>query len=292
MLLSIYLESVYIPSRLLDSSPHTVRLYRLSIDAFGKTIGHPPTLEDLTNESLRMHMAKRLASKRSPATANKDRAQLLALWRHATMHGHKTTWPDVRELREPVRAPIAWLPRECETLLAQIAREKGMIGDVPAPIYWSNLLAVLLDTGERIGAVMQIEWGWISGGFLSVPAEARKGRSRDKVFRLSQSTVVGLQTLKKHQRNKLVFAFPHNRTCLWRKFGSVLRKAGLPADRKSKFHRIRKTVATAVFAAGGDAQRALDHSDSRTTESYLDPRITCENRTAEYVASYRTGRTK
>lgn len=291
MLLLEYLDYVYTPSRLLDASPHTVRLYRLSIEAFRRSLDRPATLDDLTNDLLRLHMAKRIAAKKSPATANKDRAQLLALWRHATVHGHKTTWPDVRELREPVRAPIAWLPGECEKLIDQINREKGMVGAVPAPVFWSNLLAILLDTGERIGAVMQIEWGWISfeGGFLSVPAEARKGRARDKVFKLSPATVAGLRKLKEHQVRGLVFDFPHNRACLWRKYAEILRKAGLPTDRKSKFHRIRKTVATAVYAAGGDAQRALDHSDSRTTESYLDPRITAENRTPEYVASYRNG---
>jgi len=289
MLISDYLDSVYVPSRLLDASPHTVRLYRLSISAFAKTIDRPPTLDDLTNDLIRLHLAKRMSARRSPATANKDRAQLLAIWRHATTHGYKTTWPDVRELREPQRAPVAWLPGECGVLLAQSCRERGRIGGVPAGLFWNALLLVLLDTGERIGAVMQLRWDWLSrdGGFLAIPAEARKGRTRDKVFRLSDATGVAIQKLREYQPGPLVFAWPHNRGCLWRRFGMVLSHAGLPADRKSKFHRLRKTVATAVYAAGGDAQRALDHRDARTTESYLDPRITSDTRTPEHVQAYR-----
>lgn len=289
MLLTSYLDTVYQPSRLMDASLNTVRLYRLSIGAFSGTLGKSAEIADLTNENLRRHLARRLADRRSPATANKDRAQLLAIWRHAAQHGFKSEWPDVRELREPVRAPVAWLPGECETLLAHVETEAGLIGYVPARLFWSALLHVLLDTGERIGAIMQARWDWFSrdGRFLTVPAEARKGRSRDKVFAISPEAMLALQSLRAKQRGPLVFAWPYNRCCLWRKFGGVLQRAGLPSDRRSKFHRLRKTVATAVYAAGGDAQRALDHRDARTTESYLDPRVTADSRTPDHVLAYR-----
>jgi integrase len=53
----------------------------------------------------------------------------------------------------------------------------------------------------------------------------------------------------------------------------ICKAAGLPNDRWSKFHRIRKTHASYAAAAGLDAQRLLDHASPKTTRAYLDPRI-------------------
>jgi len=55
--------------------------------------------------------------------------------------------------------------------------------------------------------------------------------------------------------------------------GLILKRAKLPADRQSKFHRLRKTCASYAAAAGIDPQRLLDHSNPSTTRAYLDPRI-------------------
>lgn len=51
----------------------------------------------------------------------------------------------------------------------------------------------------------------------------------------------------------------------------ILKPAGLPNDRKRKFHAIRKTVATYVAATRGKeaARDALGHSDNRTTDGYI-----------------------
>jgi integrase len=53
----------------------------------------------------------------------------------------------------------------------------------------------------------------------------------------------------------------------------ILERAGLPKDRRCKFHKIRKTTASYYEAAGGSAQRLLDHSSPAVTRKYLDPRI-------------------
>lgn len=60
---------------------------------------------------------------------------------------------------------------------------------------------------------------------------------------------------------------------IWRKIGEVLERAGLPTDSKSKFHRIRRTVASYYEAAGGNATELLGHSSRKITEKYLDRRI-------------------
>jgi hypothetical protein len=55
--------------------------------------------------------------------------------------------------------------------------------------------------------------------------------------------------------------------------GKICKRAGLPQNRRSKFHRIRKTTASFYQAAGGSAQSLLDHSSPAVTRRYLDPRI-------------------
>jgi integrase len=53
-----------------------------------------------------------------------------------------------------------------------------------------------------------------------------------------------------------------------------LKLAGLPTDAKSKFQRIRRSHATHLHIAGGDATASLGHSsDSITRRHYLDVRL-------------------
>ena len=57
-------------------------------------------------------------------------------------------------------------------------------------------------------------------------------------------------------------------------FDKVLSAAGLPTDRKSKFHRMRRSVASHLHAAGHNATDALGHSSADVTrKSYFDPNI-------------------
>jgi integrase len=71
----------------------------------------------------------------------------------------------------------------------------------------------------------------------------------------------------------IVFPWDRCHNYVWKRLEIILKRAGLPHGRKSKFHRIRKTTASYAAAAGLDAQKLLDHSDPATTRKYLDPRI-------------------
>lgn len=54
---------------------------------------------------------------------------------------------------------------------------------------------------------------------------------------------------------------------------AILGLAGLPTDRRSMFHRIRRTHATHLYVRGGDPTQSLGHaSDAMTRAYYLDPR--------------------
>ena len=104
-------------------------------------------------------------------------------------------------------------------------------------------------------------------------AEVRKGRRRDRLYKLSHETVDALMQLPKTSHDDKIFVWPFSYTYLWHRYNQVLEMAGLPTDRKSKFHRMRKSVASHAEAAGSDATGLLDHSGRNVTTAYLDPRV-------------------
>lgn len=149
-----------------------------------------------------------------------------------------------------------------------------MIGPISSADWWTAIHLVLFDTAERIGAAIGLKWSDIdlSGRWLHVRAETRKGRTRDRVMRLHPETVRALKKIRDPERES-VFPWPWDPGSLWMMYGQLLVRAGLPADRKSKFHRMRKSVASHYKAAGGNPQDLLDHSSWKVTKTYLDPRI-------------------
>lgn len=288
-----YFEDVYRIKKLWGKSPNTSRLYRLSIRSFERTLGRPANLADLTNENVMRHMDRVLALGRSKATANKDREQLLVIWRHAARAKLVKNWPDVPKAIEPVRTPEAWLAEDLEALLAAARRQPGTIGRAPAALFWEALIRVCLDTAERIGAVMGLGWDDLDRDWLLVRAELRKGSKRDKRYQLSSETLDLLGQLRKYTGGqKTIFHWPLHPTYLWAKYGQVVKSAGLPNGRKCKLHRLRKTTASIAYACGLDAQAILDHQERRTTESYLDPRFTRQDQASDVVSAYLADKTR
>lgn len=286
MLLSEFFESVYRIRRLRGKSPETSRLYRISIRNFEKTLGKMATIADLTNDNVSLHMQSQLDNGRAKATANKDRQQLLAIWRYATQQGHHNTWPDVPAEIEPQRVAQAWLAEDLRKLFASVDRIRRNVGLVEGRLWWRGILMVCLDTGERIGAVRKIQWGWIEGEWLLIPAEVRKGGKRDRRYLLSQHTINVLDSIRQREAGRDVFPWPYCDGYIWQSFGKILEDAGLPHDRRDKFHRLRRTTASVVHQAGLDATEALDHAQRRTTQRYIDPRFTRDDQPSKILADF------
>jgi integrase len=281
------LMNTYAKKKLKLASPNTLRLYRHSIVAFGRSIGHEPTTADLTDDNLELHMQRLVDAGLAIASANKDHAQLTALWRFANRNRLCETWPNVVTYPEPERVPLGWLPSELDRLFHSIEQEAGAIHGAPANLWWKTLLCVILDSGERIGAIRRLTKESIQGNSLLVAAKYRKGRTREKLFGLSPETLHLLATLQALHRSNALFPWDRCDTYIYNRFNTILKRAGLPTDRRSKFHRIRRTVASAVKNQGGDATAAMDHANPRTTKRYLDPRIVGETTTATLVGQWR-----
>ncbi len=249
----------------------TLRLHRGGIAQFALTMGRPPRVGDFTDENMMRHVTRRLAAGRARATVAPEFCKLLALWRFAAKKRLVDEWPTVRPPRVPDRVAIAWTREELDKVFA-VVHLAGPVGDVPGYLWWGALLSVLWFTGERIAATLRIEWAGVDlhGLSILIPAEDRKGQTGDRLYQIAQDTA---DLLAKLPRDRRPFAWPYHEATLWNRYGRLLTLAGLPNDRRSKFHRIRKSTASHYEAAGGNATEFLGHSSRKVTRVYLDPRI-------------------
>jgi integrase len=252
-------------------SDRTIQLYQYTLRSWSRVLGRSPETADLQELLIAQFLSRRVREK-SPATAAKDRAQIRAIWEFCARRGLCSTWPVVPRIVVPERVPEAWLSDEMRRLLQSAASEVGLIGGIAAPDVWRALLLLAYDTGERISPIMALRSSDVRGRTVVFRAESRKGRRRDIFREIGEECE---QALAKVSRGPDLEAIPWDRprTSLWRQLKKILVRAGLPSDRRCKFHKIRKTTASYYEAAGGSAQRLLDHSSPAVTRRYLDPRI-------------------
>lgn len=247
---------------------------RKPIGHFDRFLERPATLDDFDDETVTAFLHSLLERGNSAPTANKARNHLLALWRMACDKRLIRQRPSVPALREPNRVPRAWSPDELASLFGVFEKLTGTVSGVPASLWWLALHTVLYWTGERIGAILQLRWEHIDlkTGWLVIPAELRKGKTNDKPVQLPAEARELLGRIGYPKRD-VIFPWGKYRGTLWQEYAKILKKAGLPHDRKSKFHRMRKTTASYFEAAGGNATQLLDHSQRKVTLAYLDPTI-------------------
>lgn len=263
-----FLRTVYAP--LAGISDRTIRIYEFTLTAWRKFLGREPMLADLEELAVATFLAHRLRE-RSVGTAAKDRAQIRAIWEMARRRDAVSTWPVIRRIRVPERVPQAWLTDEMQRLLAAAGQREGTISGVPASAFWRACLLTLYEVGERIDALLHLEWKDVTPQGITFRAETRKGRTRDIWRPISSECYAAIDAIRGDR--KYVFAWDRCYTNLWRHLGKICEAAGLPNDRSSKFHRVRKTHASYAAAAGLDATKLLDHASPSTTKAYLDPRI-------------------
>ena len=119
-------------------------------------------------------------------------------------------------------------------------------------------------------------------GWIVARAETRKGGRADKATRLPDEAVAAIEKIREPDR-ELIFPWDRTDTYIYCRYKKILVSAGLDTDRKSKFHRMRKSAASHFEAANGNATVLLGHSSRKVTESYLDPRITKPQQAADLL---------
>ena len=265
----------YRPRRLLGRSPTTSLQYGIQIRHLARHLGHEPTLDDLDDETVAAFL-ERFAEGRTPATVNKARSHLLALWRFAHGRGLVAIGPDIDRLPEPERTPQAWSVDDLRRLFDAAAKMPGELQGVPAGLWWVALLRVMWSTGERRSALLAAQWSWLdrASGVLLVPSQTRKGGRKAMSYRLDPPALEALDAIRRPPR-EIIWPWPFCRETYWLHWSRLLRLAGLPDGRKRKSHSLRVSHASHLERAGGDATRDMRHASRAVTErSYLDPRIT------------------
>lgn len=277
MLLQEFFDTTYRPLRLRGRSPATTRLYGCTIRSFGKYLQRPATIADAGDELLlAAFLEHRAAEGKSPFSVEKERGQLMALARLAWERRVNPMMPSCPPTPLPERIPESWTPEDLQRLTRAAASLTGMISGVPESFWWTALLAVCLDSGERIGAIMQCRWADLRGNLLTIRAAMRKGRRADRVVSLSPRAVALLTAAHLPGREELLY-WSLSPSYLWDRFRTILATAGLQG-RRLGFQQVRRTGASLLSAAGGSATGYLGHAvgsgDKVARQWYVDPRLT------------------
>lgn len=271
------LLTIYIRERLIGRSANTVRLINSAIASFSDWLGRPAVVGDLRQNKMLDYLAYQVDAGRLARASIKTHCErLLALWRFCSRKRWLPDFPEIAHIHVPERTPDAWSREEMESLVAAGKRRKGRVADVPAGLWWETIFMVTYDTAERIGAVLKLRFDDIStDGWILASAETRKGKTRDKRFKLRPETLEKIKQIRKEldPKRKLIFEWDKTNTYLYRIFAEILADAGLPSTRRTKFHKIRRTTASEFEAAGGNATDLLDHASRKTTMKYLDPSV-------------------
>ena len=276
MLISDFLLNVYVPLRLRGRSPNSVRLLNHAIRQFSKFLRRDAVLADFEDLTVSQFLTAR-GRTLSPYSVERERCALLAMWRLAADRRLVLDRPCVQAELLPERTPRAFTVDELERLYAAALAERGYIGPMPAGVFFSTLLMVLFETGERVHAMLTTPRSCWAAPFLRVPAGARKGRRTERLYELSADTGAMLDTISRHDAATL-FLWPYDPSTIYNRWDKITARAGLGTGREVKFHAVRRSTASHLAAATGSVDAAtvyLGHSSDRVTRrSYIDPRIT------------------
>lgn len=268
-------EAMYLPARPQIQSERTEHLYRMTFGVFGRYLGHIATLDDLSDETVGAFMRHLKKSGRAATTVNGYRDKLRALWEWCARKKLVDTFPTIGDMPVPVKMPTAWTEEQLHSLFMACAEMPGEVAGIPAPDWWRAIHLISWDTGERTGALFQLRWDMLdlSTGKLVVPAECRKGGRKPMPYVLKMDDTIPLLRRIRPLTEELILPWEMHSGTFYNRYKKLLKLAGLPYVRwKSCLQKMRRSFASHLEAAGGNATVALAHTSRAMTErSYLDP---------------------
>lgn len=289
-------------AHLKNLSDRSVVMYLSTLDRFRDFLGHEPTLDDLddltASKFIRWrttrpgHWGKML----SPASIAKDSAHLRTIWtwcakkRMKRADGELIEFPDYARPKVPKPVPKAFKADELRALIAQARHRKGYIGGVPAAWYWTTKILCLFQTGERIGAVLQLRWSEVDleRNVITFLAATRKGH-RETITRPITPALSKMLAAYKGPPDALVWAWGANRemTAVYSSLRVLCRTAGVPYK---PFHAIRKSTASYLKRAGISAKKQLGHASEEMAEThYYDEEIVGTESNLDYLPDITDG---
>jgi integrase len=269
-------EDQYFPLNLQILSPDTRYQYNVAFRAFAEFLERPATLADLNDDTLTLWIRREVDRKHLALTTIRERVgRIKALWTWLAKRQTVATFPTFASPRPVESQPKALTDEQLRRLFRSAAKERGEIGGIPAALWWMSFLAFVWNTAERKSAALavRVEWFDLSRQLCVIPPEVRKGKRKWATYKIWPETMPLIyQAIECDPARELMWPFPHCAGSYYTRYDRILREAGIPVDRKHKTHSLRVTHATVRTVLGGDATRALLHSDRSTTERhYIDP---------------------
>jgi len=266
-------DDMYHPRQLVGCSQKTIEQYEIAIRHWQRFAGSA-TINQIDSNMI-AKFAAFLLNGRSAATVNKTLRHVMAPLRFAADEDLIDKPPKFRKLKEPKRSPLALTREEFLAVLSVCENLPGSVCGIPAPIWWRSLLCADWESGLRMSAMLSITTADVlldQGGFFC-QAEPQKDKEA-AWFRLSPDTLNLIRSIYDPSREML---WPRDVTAetVGRRFRAILNSSGIYAPKGCgmRFHRIRKSTASYVTQAGGNATAKLGHSTATVTQRYLDPRI-------------------
>lgn len=275
----------YIATNPAVRSPETKRLLALSCRHFAHFLERPALAADLTDKQIAGYIQHRRRLGRAEKTVEREAAKILTLARYAALCGHVEV-VRLRLVKAPTDVPTALSRPQLWSLWKAARNYPAAIGGIPGKIYSVALLDLLWYTGERLGAVWQLERGDIDLAGRWITFRHRKARGRVQLRRLPRAAARSLAALLAVSPGASPFAVFGQQTSLYHHLNRLLRSAGIPVDRRHKFHCLRRSHASWLHQRGGNASESLGHSDAKiTADYYLDPRVAVPAQPADSLFS-------
>ena len=219
------------------------------------------------------------------------RRLLLTLWRSAATCSLAPPPGVLEQIRVLHHIPEAWTAAEIEAIVAGARRQPGMVGAIPAALWWPSLILAIYWTATRIGALLRCRSTdcSLAGRWLLVGAGQQKN-GRAQLHQLPDEAVAAIAAHYDPGR-LLLWPWPFHPRTVWNRFRRIAEAAGVPCPRThlNLFHRIRRTSLSYQWAADpGIAQRCAGHSSPAILlASYVDPRIAVGRTAADVLPRIR-----
>ena len=277
MQLSSILRDQYEPQKLRGKAAQTRTNYRSTLRMFALHLGREPLTGDLTDETVAAFLSwyEQREGVTSARSVNNRRDYLLCLWRWCNRKRLVDTYPEIDKLPVPAPDPRAWTIGELKKIL-DACDQQMQVGRIPGWLWWSAVHLFWWDTGERMGATLAARWSDYQPdtGMLFIPGESRKAH-KPATYTLKAATKARLALMRLLDPDgEQIFHWPLNVATFYNRYEKLLKSAGLPCGRKDKAQKMRRSFASHLEAAGGNATEALQHTARNITQdSYLDCRI-------------------
>jgi integrase len=279
-----------------DICDRTVLMYLATLARFKDFLGREPVVDDLDDLTVAKFIRWRRVTQHSkwkvvgPASLAKDSAQIRTLWnwlakkRWKRSNGELIDFPDYARPKVPKPVPKAYKADDLAKLVEAARHRKGLICGKPACWYWTTKLQAMFQTGERIGAVLELRWSEVDfeRNTLTFLAATRKGH-RETITRPITADLAKMLATQKGAPGERVWPWLDDREPLsiYPSLKVLCRTAGVPYK---PFHSIRKSTASYLKRAGISAKKQLGHSSEEMAEThYYDEEITGRESNLDYL---------